>query len=246
MKVFQILHDRCHWQTPFSSLAETVGKFPPDCLFVEAPDYVNEQWGFDETQIGDDRFIKPTAPEGWVYDEETGQFYPEDMIEQRLTESQNSKQEENNRLLAEFLTNHPLTWSDGKQYGVTLGDQQEIALNLQSYQIALAAGEESPVLEWHAIHEACVPWSVEDLTALSLAIRSYVYPWYSLNQSYKEQIFAAEDVKSVNAISLIYKTDEEKAAENQSEENLSNAEGEDATAETSNESNETAESDAIV
>lgn len=230
MKVFQILHDRCHWQTPFSSLAETVGKFPPDCLFVEAPDYVNEQWGFDETQIGDDRFIKPTAPEGWIYDEESGQFYPEDMIEQRLSETQESKQAENNRLLADFLSNHPMTWTDGKQYGVTLTDQQEIALNLQSYQIALSAGVENPVLEWHAIHEACTTWTVEELTALSIAIREYVYPWYSLNQSYKEQIYSAEDVKTVNSINLEYKTSEDKADENQPIEA----------------SNETAESDANV
>lgn len=243
MKIFQILNGRCHWQTPFTSLAETVGKFPPDCLFVEAPDYVNEQWGFDETQIGDDRFIKPTAPDGWVYDDETGHFYPEGMLEQLLIEAQNSKQGENNNLLSKFLTDHPLTWSDGKQYGVTLADQQEIALNLQSYQIAMSAGEESPTLEWHAIHEACVPWTVENLTALSLAIRSYVYPWYTLNQSYKEQIYAAETVKTVESINLEYKTEEEKAAENKSDD-LSNTEGEDAGIETPNESNETTESDA--
>jgi len=226
MKVFQILHDRCHWQTPYSSLAETVGKFPPDCLFVEAPDYVNEQWGFDETEIGDARFIKPSAPEGWIYDEESGQFYPEDMIEQRLTEAQNAKQEENNRLLADFLSKHPITWTDGKQYGVTLADQQEIALNLQSYQIALTAGVENPVLEWHAIHEACVPWTPEALTALSLAIREYVYPWYSLNQSYKERIFTATEVKDVNAITLTYKTEEEKSAESNTEEEVTESDAE--------------------
>lgn len=225
MKVFQILHDHCHWQTPFSSLAETVGKFPPDCLFVEAPDYVNEQWGFDETQIGDDRFIKPEAPEGWVYDDESGQFYPEDMLEQRLSEAQTSKQNENNELFAKFLSEHPITWTDGKLYGVTLADQSEIALNMQSYEIECAAikaaADEAGVepdystatLEWHAVHEACVPWSKEELAALALTIRNFVYPWYSLNQSYKEQIYACTEVKQVNAINLEYKTEEEKAAE---------------------------------
>ena len=218
MKIFQILHNRCHWQTPFTSLAETVGKFPPDCLFVEAPDYVNEQWGFDETEIGDDRFIKPEAPDGWIYDEESGQFYPEDMAKTRLQEAQNAKQEENNRKLEEFLNNHPITWTDGKLYGVSKEDQNEIALNLNVYQMALAAGEENPVLEWHAAHEACVPWTQENLVALSLAIRNFVYPWYTLNQTYKTQIFSAETVKDVEAIELVYKTEEELAAENQTEE----------------------------
>ena len=213
MRIFQILHNRCHWLTPFTSLAETVGKFPADCLFVEAPDYVNEQWGFDETEIGDARFIKPEAPEGWVYDEETGQFYPKDMAERLLSEAQNAKQEENNRMLEEFLDNHPITWSDGKQYGVSKEDQNEIALNLNVYQMALAAGEENPILEWHAIHEACVPWTQENLIALSLAIRNFVYPWYTKNQEYKTAIFATTSVKEVDEIVLTYKTDEEIAIE---------------------------------
>ena len=50
MQVFQILHDMCHWRTPFGSIAETVGKFPPDVKFVEAPDYVNEQWAIVQEQ----------------------------------------------------------------------------------------------------------------------------------------------------------------------------------------------------
>ena len=58
MKIFQILNGFCHWQTPFKFLEETKG-FPADCIFVEAPDYVNEQWGYDETKEGDERFIRP-------------------------------------------------------------------------------------------------------------------------------------------------------------------------------------------
>lgn len=45
-------------------------------VFVDAPDYVFESWGFDETKEGDARFIKPTPPEGWEYDDATGTFYP--------------------------------------------------------------------------------------------------------------------------------------------------------------------------
>lgn len=84
MAIFQIVNGKCHWRTPFTSLDEVKDRFPPDCLFVDAPDYVNEQWGYDETEIGDDRFIKPVPPEGWVYDDETGQMMPEDMLEQAL------------------------------------------------------------------------------------------------------------------------------------------------------------------
>lgn len=76
MKIFQILDGICYYDaTPVHpTLADTIGKYPPDVQFVEAPDYVFENWGFDSTKTGDERFIKPTPPEGWYYDDETGSF----------------------------------------------------------------------------------------------------------------------------------------------------------------------------
>lgn len=222
MPIFQIVNGRCHWQTPFKSLDEVKDRFPPDCIFVDAPDYVNEQWGFDETEIGDDRFIKPVAPEGWVYDDETGQLMPEEMLENAIEQEKESKQSENNNALASYLESHPLTWTDGKQYGVTLQDQQEIALNILSYQMATQTataaaetGAEAPTfsLEWHAVNEACVPWTVEELTALSVAIRAHIYPAYTLNQSYKTQIYACEDRASIRNIMIDYSTLDTVAAE---------------------------------
>lgn len=204
MKIFQIVDNVCHWQTPYTSLAETYEKYPSDLVFVEAPDYVREQWTYDSTKEGDERFIKPEAPEGWVYDEATGQFMPELMPAQRLAEAQATKQNENNQLFAKFLEDHPLTWVDGKIYGVTLADQQEIALNITSYQVATMAGIQEAILEWHAIHEACTPWTLENLSALSLAIRNYIYPYYTLCQSYKTQIYACTTVEDVEAIQLTY------------------------------------------
>lgn len=227
MAIFQIVNGKCHWRTPFTSLDEVKDRFPPDCLFVDAPDYVNEQWGYDETEIGDDRFIKPVPPEGWVYDDETGQMMPEDMLERALEETKAAKQNENNSIFASWLEEHPMTWTDGKVYGVTLADQQEISLNLVSYQLAVTAAVElyksehpeataeelaqveaqakqTATLEWHAIHEACVPWTEAQLTALSLAIRQYIYPGYTLNQSYKVQIYACETRGDVEAINLDY------------------------------------------
>lgn len=79
MKVFQVLNGICFWDgtEQFPALESTEGKFAPDILFVEAPDYVFEGWGYDPEETGDNRFIKPTPPEGWLYDDETGTFYPE-------------------------------------------------------------------------------------------------------------------------------------------------------------------------
>lgn len=79
MKVFQIFEGFCHWDATrdFPTLESTNGRFTPDTLFVEAPDYVFEGWGYDPEAKGDERFIKPTPPEGWLYDDGTGTFYKE-------------------------------------------------------------------------------------------------------------------------------------------------------------------------
>lgn len=77
MKCFQVVNEICYWDATnqFPTIESTVGYFPPDLLFVEAPDNVFEGWGY-----ADGEFIKPTPPEGWIYDDETGTFYPEDYV----------------------------------------------------------------------------------------------------------------------------------------------------------------------
>ena len=77
MKFFQILGGICHWDASnvVSSLEEAAKRFAPDIVIVEAPDNVHAGWGYDASLEGDARFIRPTPPEGWEYDEDTGTFY---------------------------------------------------------------------------------------------------------------------------------------------------------------------------
>lgn len=88
MKIFQILGGICHWDASnvISSLDEAAERFAPDIVFAEAPDTVYEGWGFDASAEGDARFIKPVPPEGWLYDDETGTFYPADAEEDDTAE----------------------------------------------------------------------------------------------------------------------------------------------------------------
>lgn len=81
MKVFQILGDICHWDASvcYNTIEETVGRYPEDIVFVEAPDNVFEGWGYIDGQ-----FIKPTPPKGWLYDDETGTFYQPGYKPQKL------------------------------------------------------------------------------------------------------------------------------------------------------------------
>lgn len=72
MKIFQVEDNMCRWdasrQVP--SLEYAQKNFPANLLFVEAPDYVFEGWGYIQGE-----FIQPTPPEGWIYDKDTGTFY---------------------------------------------------------------------------------------------------------------------------------------------------------------------------
>lgn len=210
MKIFQIVDGFCKWETPYKNMGEIISKFPSDCLFVEAPDYVFEGWGFrikddnDNILPEDKRFIKPVPSDGYAYDPYTGKCIPISELGPVLERAKLEKQEENKILFAEFLSNNPMMYKDGKYYGVTMEDQTEISLNLNQYQLQLSAGVENPILEWHAIHEGCTAWNVEDLTNLAVAISNYIYPWFRKMQEYKTMIFNSSTIEEIDLIELLY------------------------------------------
>lgn len=76
MKVFQIVGNIC-----FKDI--TVLSNHHDLSYItalhceEAPDHVFAGWGFNPDAEGDARFIKPTPPEGWIYNDSNGCFEPE-------------------------------------------------------------------------------------------------------------------------------------------------------------------------
>lgn len=140
------------------------------------------------------------TPNLYKFDNETQSF----VYRYSLDEAKELKQEKNKLLFAEYLASHPLTWTDGKEYGVTMEDQSEISLNLSQYQIAVQAGIESPTLEWHARHEECQPWTLENLVALSMSISAAVYPMYRQMQQYKISIYRAASLEELEQVELDY------------------------------------------
>ena len=122
----------------------------------------------------------------------------------KLLARQLDKQNENNGLLETYLKDHPIQWKDGKYYGVTQQDQSEISLNLMQYQLAMAAGF-STSLEWHALHEECRKFTVEELSELALSISAYVYPLVRYNQSIKTVIYATTTAEELDKIIIDYK-----------------------------------------
>lgn len=79
MKIFQIKDGFCYCDlTPkHQTIENTYNRYPKDILIVEAPDWVFEGFGYNYLAEGDERFVKPTPPEGFLYDEGTGTFYHE-------------------------------------------------------------------------------------------------------------------------------------------------------------------------
>jgi hypothetical protein len=77
VKIMQIFQRFCHWDATASvGDIDTARQRFPGLLFVEAPDYVFEGWGYDDNLSGDARFIKPVPPDGFLYDDASGTFYP--------------------------------------------------------------------------------------------------------------------------------------------------------------------------
>ena len=133
-----------------------------------------------------------------------------DLDAKTLDQLQAARQEENKAALATWLAEHPLTWTDGKRYGVEEQDQNEMALNLMQYQAAASAGQVAP-LEWHAQKEACREFTQEEYLGLSMAISAYVYPYRRYQESVKEAIYSAQTADEVAAVVIDYASVEAEA-----------------------------------
>ena len=113
------------------------------------------------------------------------------------------KQAANKKALADWLAAHPLTWTDGNVYGTTKDDQDEMALNYMQYQLAVSANQPA-VLEWHTQKKSCHIFTLEEYTALSLAIAAYVYPYLRYQEAVKEAIYMAQSKEELDAIEIDY------------------------------------------
>ena len=113
------------------------------------------------------------------------------------------KTKESKIILAEWLQNNPILYTDGNYYSVTEEKQALLNGNLASYERAKSAGIEYP-LKWNSTGAECEPWNYNDLVALSLTIAGYVAPKVAMQQAYELQIKACESVDEINEIVISY------------------------------------------
>lgn len=117
-----------------------------------------------------------------------------------LEEVQAFRQEQNKGALAAYLAEATVEFN-GKQYGVTEEDQTEMQAMVMQYQMLSQAGVPTQ-LEWHAKHEECTTFTLEQMVQLVSLIKAFVLPHMSRMQEIKARIYQAETVEEVMNIDI--------------------------------------------
>ena len=111
--------------------------------------------------------------------------------------------QESKILLAKWLNDNPILYTDGKYYSVTEEKQALLNGNLASYERAKSVGIEYP-LKWNSTGSSCVEWEYNDLLALSLTIAGYVAPKVAIQQNIELDIKACETMDEIDAVVIDY------------------------------------------
>ena len=126
-----------------------------------------------------------------------------DVATEEIEAHKTKRIQESKILLAKWLNDNPMLYTDGKYYSVTEEKQALLNGNLASYERATKAGIEYP-LKWNSTGEECIEWSYDDLLTLSLSIAAYVAPKVAKQQNIELVIKACETMDEINAVVIDY------------------------------------------
>ena len=189
-----------------------------DKRFISNSDYPDTDWVGDADFILDDNDEKDTEIEAKIIE-----FYPnfelvlkddgskiidivatKPVVTAEEIEAHKTKRiQESKILLAKWLNDNPILYTDGKYYSVTEEKQALLNGNLASYERATKAGVEYP-LNWNSTGEECTEWNYNDLLTLSLSIAAYVAPKVAIQQKIELDIKACETMDEINAVVIDY------------------------------------------
>lgn len=166
----------------------------------------NTQWEYDEyvTEVADGSDLQARVNEQndalllqAVGEELYGTLLTsvDDLREQRIADSKTD--------LAAWLSDNPLTWTDGKKYAVTSEKQAQLTSALAVQQVAQSAGVERE-LRWNSTGDECTVWQYADLCALALAIAAYVEPRVSIQQAAEVDLRNAATAEEVLSVAWNY------------------------------------------
>ena len=177
------------------------------CLNPQEETLENDRtgWVYDEyvTEVADgaDLQERVTAQADALLLQAVGEEYGtpltsvDDLREQRIADSKSD--------LAAWLSENPLTWTDGKKYAVTSEKQAQLTSALAVQQVAQSAGVERE-LRWNSTGDECTVWQYADLCALALAIAAYVEPRVSIQQAAEVDLRNAATAEEVLSVAWNY------------------------------------------
>ncbi|EHG33518.1 hypothetical protein [Enterocloster clostridioformis] len=115
-------------------------------------------------------------------------------------------QKKNSDSLEIFLENNPLLYTDGKYYGVSKVDRDEMSQQYLAYQLNKTINPNAEdIVKWHSKGTKCTPMSVSDFSTLALAVYAYTEPYYEEMQTIKESIMSASTKDEVLSIKIFNK-----------------------------------------
>lgn len=221
--MFLLVNDRCEIQyiseecTPVDagyriSPFIVVGDKSLDMVEVEeVPEEVEPfKWIYMDREFQrNPRYVEPANPVKMVEElQSTVKVLTDKLTETKpgdlsLEDLRQYLRDKNNDLLKEFLKSHPLLWTNGKHYGVTEEDQNQLLGNYNGWKMDQALGIDSK-LEWNACNEACTEWTEPELLMLISAIYKYAKKMVKLCQKYKVLIINATTKAELSSIDLVY------------------------------------------
>lgn len=129
----------------------------------------------------------------------------EELNADRLPAAKSAKISKSKKELDAYLSSHPLTWTDGKQYNITR--EKTGWLTSKVVAATAAAGIGVPYdLKWNDTGMVCEEWSLSDLTALALAIDARVTALVTYQQEKEIEIKAAQTMAELEDIVVDYDT----------------------------------------
>ncbi len=99
MKVMQIKNGIIYQDMTslYKSSEEALKYYDNTIKIIDTPDYVFPGWGYNSSLEGDAKFIKPTVPDGMIYDEQTGTVF--NLLQMRYDERSQKHAETSNDTL---------------------------------------------------------------------------------------------------------------------------------------------------
>lgn len=183
--------------------------------FITNSDHPNDDWIGDADYVLDDekdaeleaKIIGLYPNYDFVFDDDgniSDITETEPVVTTEEIEAHKTKRiQESKILLAKWLNDNPILYTDGKYYSVTEEKQALLNGNLASYERATKAGIEYP-LKWNSTGEECVEWSYDNLLTLSLSIAAYVASKVAIQQNIELDIKACETMDEINAVVIDY------------------------------------------